>query len=79
MARKELCQFGKEINHALVDINQPKEWLVEQVRDETGLYFDRSYLHKIEVGELSTPKMVQAIRTVLGIPLQGHDTASNVR
>ena len=47
MPRKELCQLGREINHALVDVNQPKEWLIERVQTDTGRYFDRSYLHKI--------------------------------
>lgn len=68
MSKKELCLFGKEINHALVDINQPKEWLIESVRDVSGLYFDRSYLHKVEVGELATPKIVAAIREILDLP-----------
>ena len=36
MPRKELCQLGREINHALVDVNQPKEGLIErgQTRDD---------------------------------------------
>lgn len=67
MPRKELCLLGKEINHALVDINQPKEWLIEQVQNDTGRYFDRSYLHKIQTGELSTPGMVASICKILGI------------
>ncbi len=75
MAKKQLCDFGKEINHALVDLNQPKEWLIEQVRLTTGRYFDRSYLHKIEVGELSTPKIVQAICVILGIENRGQNSA----
>ena len=65
LAKKKLCQFGKEINHALVDINQPKEWLIEKVRQDTGKYFDRSYLHKIETGELATPGIVASINRVL--------------
>lgn len=68
LARKPLCTFGKEINHALIELNQPKEWLIEQVGELTGRYFDRSYLHKIQVGELSTPKIVQAIRDILQLP-----------
>ena len=68
MAKKRLCDFGKEINHALVEVNQPKEWLIEQVKNNTGRYFDRSYLHKIEVGELHTPGIVHAIREILKLP-----------
>ena len=70
MARKELCPFGKEIGHALVDINQPKEWLIEQVQKDTGRYFDRSYLHKIQTGELATPGIVSSIRKILDLPTQ---------
>ena len=69
MPKKELCQFGKEIGHALVELNQTKEWLVAQVAKTSGLYFDRSYLHKIEVGESSNPKIVKAIGSVLGLTI----------
>ena len=72
MPRKELCLLGKEINHALVDINQTKEWLVKQVQVDTGRYFDHSYLHKIQTGELSTPGIVASIRKILDLP---NDTA----
>lgn len=68
MPRKELCPFGKEINHALVDINQSKEWLIERVKLDTGRYFDRSYLHKIQTGELSTPGIMASIRKILTLP-----------
>lgn len=74
MARKQLCAFGKEINHALVELNQPKEWLIEQVGKATGRYFDRSYLHKIQVGEIATPGIVHAIRDILDLP---EDTDKN--
>lgn len=68
MPRKELCAFGKEIGHALVEINKPKKWLIEQVQADTGLYFDRSYLSKIQTGELATPGIVASIRKILDLP-----------
>lgn len=74
MVRKELCPFGKKIAHALVDINQPKEWLIEQVQIDTGRYFDRSYLHKIQTGELATPGIVASIRKILGLPQDTSET-----
>lgn len=75
LSRKQLCAFGKEINHALVELNQPKEWLIEQVGKSTGRYFDRSYLHKIQVGELTTPGIIQAIREILELPEDASKTA----
>ena len=67
MAKKELCPIGQKINHALVDVNQTKKWLIEQVRKDTGKYFDGSYLYKIEVGELTTPTIIESICKILQI------------
>lgn len=36
----KICDFGKEINKKLVDINQSQECLIQEVKKETGLYFD---------------------------------------
>lgn len=68
LARKQLCAFGKEINTHLWNLTSHKEWLIEQVGKSTGRYFDRSYLHKIQVGEIATPGIVQAIREILDLP-----------
>jgi len=64
----QITEFGKEIKKTLIDIERPQMWLVEQVRERTGLYFDDSYLYKIQTGQLSTPKIVQAIREILDLP-----------
>ena len=48
MKKRELCSFGKKINHRLIALEQSKGWLIEEVKRHTGLYFDRSYLRKIE-------------------------------
>ena len=60
MKKRELCSFGKKINHRLIALEQSKGWLIEEVKRHTGLYFDRSYLRKIETGQLATPKIVDA-------------------
>ena len=51
----------------LVELDQPQVWLINQVKERTGLYFDDSYLNRILTGKLATPKMVQAIREILNI------------
>ena len=35
----KLCNFGKEIKKRLVDIDKNQEWLITEVRADTGLYF----------------------------------------
>jgi hypothetical protein len=59
--------FGKNIKKSLVDIGQTQNWLIDKVRDETGLYFDSSYLYKVMTGRVSTPSVVNAICKTLSI------------
>lgn len=65
-----LTLFGKECKKRLIDLDKPQTWLIEQVRAATGLYFDDSYLYKIQTGQLSTPKIVGAIKEILEMPQQ---------
>lgn len=60
-------EFGKTIEKKMIDLERPQNWLIEQVRAQTGLYFDSSYLYKIKTGKLATPKIVRAIREILGL------------
>lgn len=67
MGKKMLCAFGTKIEHRLVDLHNTDKWLIEAVQKDTGKYFDRSYLHKIKTGELTTPGIIASICKVLGI------------
>ena len=62
-----ITPFGKEIKKRLVDLDHNQSWLIDQVTERTGLYFDRSYMNKIMKGQLCTPKIVQAICEILDI------------
>ena len=68
MGKIPRTRFGKDIETRLIALGESHEWLINQVVTITGLYFDRSYLNKIKVGKLNTPKIVQAIREILDIP-----------
>lgn len=71
MKNATLSPFGKEIKKRLIDLEKTQAWLIEQVGETTGLYFDGSYMYKIQTGQLSTPKVVQAIREILDLPDHG--------
>lgn len=75
----KLSEFGKDISKRLIDLDKPQTWLIEEVRSKTGLYFDDSYMYKIKTGQLSTPKIVQAIRDILEIQDCGQDTTETVQ
>lgn len=62
-----LSDFGRTVKVRLMDIGQSQKWLAEKVSDETGLYFDTSYLHKVMVGKSKNPKICAAIKEVLQI------------
>lgn len=68
MEKNVSSSFGKEIKKRLVDLDRNQMWLITQVRNRTGLYFDGSYLYKVMCGKLDTPRVVQAIREILNIP-----------
>lgn len=70
-----VCDFGKIVKKKLVDIDQEQNWLIDEVRAKTGLYFDSGYLHKILTGRISTPKIVAAICEILDIlnPASGRE------
>lgn len=65
--KKPLCEFGKQIEIALIQMDKRNDWLIEQVKEDTGRYFDRSYLHKVKTGEIGTPGILRSISKILNI------------
>ena len=70
----KVSDFGKAVKIRLVELGETQAWLVKQVKEKTGLYFDDSYLWKIMAGVLASPKIVQAIREVLDLPEETGNT-----
>lgn len=59
--------FGKAVKIRLIELDKNQAWLIDQVKEKTGLYFDDGYLWKITAGVCATPKIVAAIRDILGL------------
>lgn len=64
---KKLTDFGTTVKIKLLRNGKNQNWLIEEVKKETGLYFDDSYLYKIMVGVNSNKKMISAIKKILEI------------
>lgn len=69
---QKYSDFGKEVKKRLVDLDKQSNWLIAQVRERTGDYFDSSYLHKILTGKVPSatgrngkPSKVEVIRDIL--------------
>ena len=68
-------KFGKKVKKRLVDIDRNQNWLIDRVKEKTGLYCDSSYMYKILTGQHNTPSIVQAICEILGIESDPTDGA----
>lgn len=70
MAKINASEFGKAVKIRLIEMDKTQDWLIEQVRNRTGLFFDSSYLWKILNGVVATPGMIAAIREILDLPAE---------
>ena len=68
----QATSYGKQVKYRLIDLGQKQEWLIQRVKEETGLYFDSSYMYKIQTGQLSSPKIIEAINKILEIDCEGN-------
>lgn len=62
-------EFGIEVKLQLLKRGMKQNELIEKVNEDTGLYFDDSYLYKILKGERSPNKIVQSICKILEIEM----------
>lgn len=60
-----MTDFGKRIKIALVEKEKKQSWLIEKVKEATGLYFDSSYLCKVMNGKNNNPKIIGVITQIL--------------
>ena len=63
--------FGLEVKMKLLQRGMKQMELIQAVRDDTGLFFDDSYLYKILRGERKPDKIVQSICRILNIQDSG--------
>lgn len=66
--------FGKAVKIRLVELDKDQNWLIEQVKERTGDYFDSSYLYRLMAGKLpggtgwnGKPGKAEVIREILGL------------
>ena len=62
-----VTDYGKRIRMRLVELNKSQKWLVNEVKERTGLYFDSSYLNKIMNGSEKSVNITSAINEILEI------------
>ena len=61
-------KFGLDVKMSLLKSGKTQNWLIEQVKEKTGMFFDDSYLYKILTGQRKAVEMANAIREILNLP-----------
>lgn len=61
----ETTDFGKQVKKRLVDMEKTQKWLIEKVKEKTGMFFDDGYIYKILTGKRSAPKITASIKEIL--------------
>lgn len=65
----KFTDFGLCVKTELLRTGKPQRWLEEAISEKTGLYVDRSYMHKILTGQRNAPRIVAAICEILSIDI----------
>jgi len=62
-----ISDYGIKIVNRLTELRKPQKWLIESVREKTGLFFDSSYMHKILIGKAPSKTIINAINEILDL------------
>lgn len=67
-------EFGKEVRKTLIDRDMSVVELAQQVAERTGLFCDATYIYHIFRGDRNAPKIVDAIKDILGMRADSDDS-----
>lgn len=59
--------YGELVQYKLIQKKRTQGWLIEELRQRTGMYVDRSNLNKILTGVYRSEKIIAAINEILDI------------
>lgn len=63
----QLTAYGKEVKKRLIDMDKSQDWLIDQIREKSGMFCDGGYLYKVLTGQRGAKRIVSAINESLGI------------
>ena len=64
---RKFSDFGLSVKPELLRRGKEQKWLEEAVSEQTGLYVDGGYMYKILTGQRNAPRIVEAIKEILGL------------
>lgn len=57
--------FGIAIKIKLLYMGKTQEWLIAEVKKDTGMFLDSSYLYRIMTAQNHSPKIIASINKIL--------------
>ena len=63
--KNNYSDFGKKVKTKLIEIDKTQEWLIAEVKKDTGLFVDSSYLNRILTGRNNNTKIITSIKKIL--------------
>ena len=60
-------EYSKQVKKRLIDLDKSQKWLIESVKERTGLFLDSAYLSRILKGERNPKKIICAIDEILEV------------
>ncbi len=67
MRKRTLTPFGLAVKMRLLERGLTQQWLIEQLREKTGMYVDSSNLYKLMSGQLRSSRLYEAIAEILDL------------
>lgn len=65
--KNPFTDYGKEVKKRLIEINKSQAWLIEKIKERTGMFVDSSVLNKILTDRLNSKPIITAINEILNL------------
>ena len=68
--KNPFTDYGKEVKMRLVKLDKSQTWLIEKIKEKTGMFVDSSVLNKVLTDRLNSKPIITAINEILEIEVR---------
>lgn len=65
MQKNQLCAFGKNVKHRLIDLDKTNGWLIDEIKRRSDGYMDTSFMAKLMSGKVTSKPKENLINQIL--------------
>ena len=63
--KNPFTDYGKKVRIRLVELDKSQSWLIDRVKEKTGMFVDSSVLNKVLTNRLNSEPIINAINEIL--------------